>query len=111
MLFIRKTAIAASLTLVAAIVAAPAAADDYPDHAVTIIVPFGVGGVADVCSREVALFLSALLRQAVVVENRAGGSAVIGAAVAAKSTPDGYTLLTISNALTANETVFPKPTV
>jgi tripartite-type tricarboxylate transporter receptor subunit TctC len=107
MLFIHRIAIAASLTFAAATAAAPAYAEDYPDHPVTIIVPFGVGGVADVCSREVALFLSALLRQAFLVENRAGGSAVIGAAAAAKSAPDGYTLLTISNALTANETVVP----
>jgi tripartite-type tricarboxylate transporter receptor subunit TctC len=107
MLFLRRIAIAASSTLLAAMVAGPAPAEDYPDHPITIIVPFGAGGVADVCSREVALFLSALLRQSVVVEVRAGGSAVIGAAGAAKSAPDGYTLLTISNALTADETLVP----
>ncbi len=107
MLFIHRIAIAASLILVAATAVVPAAGEDYPDHPVTIIVPFGIGGVADVCSREVALFLSALLRQPVVVENRAGGSAVLGTAAAAKSAPDGYTLLTISNALTANEAVVP----
>jgi tripartite-type tricarboxylate transporter receptor subunit TctC len=60
-----------------------------------------------VYSRQVALFLSAGLRQAFVVENRTGGAAVIGANAAAKSAADGYTLLTISNALTANETLIP----
>jgi len=51
--------------------------------------------------------LSAQLRQTFVVENRAGGAAVIGAGAVAKSAPDGYTLLAISNALTANETLAP----
>jgi tripartite-type tricarboxylate transporter receptor subunit TctC len=101
---IRKFAVALLLALSAA---APVAAQDYPNRPVRIIVPFGVGGPADVFSRQVALFLSARLKQAVVVENRAGGGAVIGADVAAKSAPDGYTLLTISNALTANETLVP----
>jgi tripartite-type tricarboxylate transporter receptor subunit TctC len=107
MLFIHRIAIAASLTLLAATAAASAGAEDYPDHPVKIITPFGAGGHADVFSRQVALFLSALLRQAVMVENRAGGGAVFGASAAAKSAPDGYTLLTISNALTANETLVP----
>jgi tripartite-type tricarboxylate transporter receptor subunit TctC len=107
MLFVHRIAIAASLTLAAAPVATPAAAEDYPDHPIAVIVPFGAGGHADVFSRQVALFLSAVLRQAVVVENRPGGGAIIGAETAAKSAPDGYTLLAISNALTANETLVP----
>jgi tripartite-type tricarboxylate transporter receptor subunit TctC len=95
---------------------AAAAAQDgdhnYPDHTVRIIAPFGAGGPADIYSRQVALFLSARLRQAFVVENRAGRAAITGAAEVAKSPPDGYTLLTISNALTASETLFPnKPYV
>jgi len=98
MLFISKTAIAASLALGAA-TAVPAA--DYPTRPVKIITPFGVGGPADVYSRQIARLLSARLRQTFAVENRPGGA--IGAGEAAKSTPDGYTLLAISNALTANE--------
>jgi tripartite-type tricarboxylate transporter receptor subunit TctC len=109
MLPVHKLAVA---LLLAPLAAAPAAAEDYPDHPVRIIAPFGVGGPADVFSRQVALFLSAQLKQAVVVENRAGGAAIIGADAAAKSAPDGHTLLTVSNALTANETLFPnKPYV
>jgi tripartite-type tricarboxylate transporter receptor subunit TctC len=103
LLLIHKFAVALLLALSAA---APVAAQDYPNHPVRVIVPFGVGGPADVFSRQVALFLSALLRQAVVVENRTGAS-IIGADAAAKSAPDGYTLLTVSNTLTANETLFP----
>jgi tripartite-type tricarboxylate transporter receptor subunit TctC len=99
---------------IALLLALPAAAVDldYPDHPVRIIAPFGTGGPADIFSRQVALFLSAQLRQAFVVENRTGGAAVLGANEVAKSPPDGYTLLTISNALTAGETLFPnKPYV
>jgi tripartite-type tricarboxylate transporter receptor subunit TctC len=104
MLFVRRVAIAVSLTLGAATVV-PAA--DYPSRPVKIIAPFGVGGPADVYSRQVAQLLSAQLRQTFAVENRAGGAAVIGAGAVAKSAPDGYTLLAISNALTANETLAP----
>jgi tripartite-type tricarboxylate transporter receptor subunit TctC len=105
--FLHRMAVVALLVLGAV----PAAAQDYPDHTVKIIVPFGAGGPADVFSRQVSLFLSALLRQAVVVENRAG-EAIIGVDVAAKSPPDGYTLLMISNTLAADETLFPdKPYV
>jgi tripartite-type tricarboxylate transporter receptor subunit TctC len=109
MLVIHKFAVSLLFILPAAM---PAAAQDYPDHTVRIIAPFGAGGPADVFSRQVALFLSARLKQAVVVENRAGGAAVVGAGEVAKSAPDGYTLLTISNALTAYEALFPdKPYV
>jgi tripartite-type tricarboxylate transporter receptor subunit TctC len=104
MLIIHRLAVAVSFALSAAV---PAAAADYPDHPVRIITPFGVGGPADVYSRQIALFLSARLRQAFLVENRTGGAAVIGTDAAAKSAADGYTLLTISNALTANETLIP----
>jgi tripartite-type tricarboxylate transporter receptor subunit TctC len=108
LLLIHRFAVALLLTLSTA---APAAAQDYPNRPVKVIVPFGVGGPADVFSRQVALFLSAVLKQAVVVENRAGPT-IIGADAAAKSPPDGYTLLTVSNTLTANETLFPnKPYV
>jgi tripartite-type tricarboxylate transporter receptor subunit TctC len=108
LLLIHKFAVALLLALSSA---APVAAQDYPTHPVRVIVPFGVGGPADVFSRQVALFLSAVFKQAVVVENRVGAS-IIGADAAAKSAPDGYTLLTVSNTLTANETLFPnKPYV
>jgi tripartite-type tricarboxylate transporter receptor subunit TctC len=100
MLFVSRVAIAASLALGAA-TAVPAA--DYPTRPVKIITPFGVGGPADVYSRQIARLLSARLRQTFVVENRTGGPTVIGAGEVAKSAPDGYTLLAISNALTANE--------
>lgn len=73
--------------------AGPASAEDYPTRPVTIVVPFPPGGATDVLGRLLAHELSAELRQAVVVENRAGAAGATGAAAVAKSTPDGYTLL------------------
>src|SRR5215470_14156453 len=105
--FLRRTAVAALLAVGAAAAAAPAAAQDYPTHPIKLIVPFGAGGPGDVFSRQVAQFLPELLKQSVVAENRPGAASIIGADAAAKSAPDGYTLLTISNTLTANETLYP----
>jgi tripartite-type tricarboxylate transporter receptor subunit TctC len=101
-----KLIVAASFAFAAA-AATPAAAQDYPDHPIKIIAPFGAGGPGDVFSRQVAQFLPEVLKQSVVVENRPGAASVIGADMVAKSAPDGYTLLTISNTLTANETLYP----
>jgi tripartite-type tricarboxylate transporter receptor subunit TctC len=102
---IQKIAVAALLALGGT--AVPAAAQDYPNRPIKIIAPFGAGGPGDVFSRQLAQYLPELLKQSVVVENRPGAASVIGADAVAKSAPDGYTLLTISNTLTANETLFP----
>jgi tripartite-type tricarboxylate transporter receptor subunit TctC len=102
-----KLALAASLTAGLAALAGPMAAQDYPNRPIKIIAPFGAGGPGDVFSRQLAQFLPELLKQSVVVENRAGAASIIGADAVAKSAPDGYTLLTISNTLTTNETLYP----
>jgi tripartite-type tricarboxylate transporter receptor subunit TctC len=102
-----KFAIAALLAANLAAPATPASAQDYPNRPIKIIAPFGAGGPGDVFSRQLAQFLPELLKESVVVENRPGAASVIGADAVAKSTPDGYTLLTISNTLTANETLYP----
>jgi tripartite-type tricarboxylate transporter receptor subunit TctC len=96
--------------LLAASLAAPlttASAQDYPNRPIKIIAPFGAGGPGDVFSRQLAQFLPEILKESVVVENRPGAASVIGADAVAKSAPDGYSLLTISNTLTANETLYP----
>jgi len=85
--------------------AAPAA--DYPTRPIKLIVPYPAGGPTDMLGRLIADYLARDLKQPVVVENRPGASSIIGADAVAKSPPDGYTLLTISNALTANETLYP----
>lgn len=83
----------------------PADAQSYPDRGVRILVPFGAGGPADIYARVVGQHLSDALKQPFTIENKPGAGAVIGTSEAAKSAPDGYTLLMMSNAHTANETL------
>ena len=72
---------------------APAHAQPYPNKPVTIIVPFGAGGPTDIVARVIADRLSASLGQRFIVENAAGAAGITGSARAARSAPDGYTLL------------------
>ena len=89
-----------------------AAADTYPNRTVKLIVPFGAGGPADVYARFLAKYLSDETKQSFVVEDRPGAGSIIGTDAVAKSTPDGYTLLVMSNTHTVNETLLPhKPFV
>ena len=83
-------------------------AQNYPSRPVKIVVPFAVGGSADVYGRFLAAKLSDSLGQPVVVENRPGGGAVVGTDAVAKSPADGYTVLVMSNTHTVNETLIPK---
>jgi tripartite-type tricarboxylate transporter receptor subunit TctC len=102
-------------SLIAVLLAAfgcAAAADTYPSRPVKIVVPFSAGGPADVYARFVAERLQGAMGQAFVIENRPGGGSVIGTDVVAKSAPDGYTLLLMSNTHTVNESLMPgKPFV
>jgi tripartite-type tricarboxylate transporter receptor subunit TctC len=84
-----------------------ASAQNYPNRPVKIIVPFGAGGPADVFSRQIAQYLSDHLKQSFLVEDRPGAGSIIGTDAVAKSPPDGYTLLAMSNTHTTNETLVP----
>ena len=97
---------AVALTLALALL--PVHAQNYPTHPVKIVVPFAVGGSADVYGRFLAAKLSETMGQPFVIENRPGGGAVIGTDAVAKSAADGYTLLVMSNTHTVNETLIPK---
>src|SRR5690242_13965856 len=97
-----------ALALLLAAVSFASAAQNYPTRPVKIVVPYGVGGSADVFGRFLAAKLSDALGQPFVIENRPGGGAVIGTDAVAKSAPDGYTLLVMSNTHTVNETLIPK---
>ncbi|HEX4798391.1 MAG TPA: tripartite tricarboxylate transporter substrate binding protein [Burkholderiales bacterium] len=78
---------------------------EYPAKPVKIISPFSAGGPADVYARYLGQRLEKSLGQPIVVENRVGGGGVIGADAVAKSAPDGYTLLVMSNTHTVNESL------
>ena len=80
----------------------------YPSKAVRLVVPYAVGGSADVYGRVLAAKLTESLGHPVVVENRPGGGAVVGTDAVAKSAPDGYTVLMMSNTHAVNETLIPK---
>ena len=82
-------------------------AQSYPAKPIKLIVPFGAGGPADVYARVLAQHLSEALKQNFVVEDRPGAGAIIGTDAVAKSAPDGYTLLVMSNTHTTNESLIP----
>src|SRR5436190_22045583 len=91
----RRAGLRARLALAAFVaLAGPAlAAEQYPDHPVTLIVPYAAGGSSDVLARLIGERLSKSLGQPVVIDNRAGAGSRLGIELAAKSAPDGYTLL------------------
>jgi tripartite-type tricarboxylate transporter receptor subunit TctC len=96
-----------ALAALLAAVAVNATADDYPSRPVKIVVPFAAGGPADVYARFLAQRLQEAMGQPFVIENRPGGGSVVGTEVVAKSAPDGYTLLLMSNTHTVNESLMP----
>ncbi|MEW6454168.1 MAG: tripartite tricarboxylate transporter substrate-binding protein [Pseudomonadota bacterium] len=97
-----------ALVLVCCALTRPAAAQDYPNRPIHLIVPFLAGGGVDAAARIVAQKLSELLGQPVVVENRAGASGTIGATAAAKAAPDGYTILAGPGDLITTPSLMPK---
>ena len=94
----RRTALLASLLVSAASLCA--AQGVWPTKPITMIVPFPPGGLADLVARPVAEAMSRDLGQPVVIENKAGAGGGIGMALAAKSRPDGYTVLMALSSLT-----------
>ncbi len=82
----------AALVLSVIALTTPAHAQDYPTRTVTLVVPYPPGGGVDAMARIVADKLSAALGQQVIVDNRGGGSGLVGTRAVIKSAPDGYTL-------------------
>ena len=70
-----------------------AAQEAFPSRPITMIVPFPPGGVADITGRPTAHVMGRLLKQSVVVQNKGGAGGSVGTAQAARSAPDGYTIL------------------
>ncbi len=103
----RRVAQLAGALALSSLAGAGAFAQAWPARPVKVIVPYATGGPADVYARFLAQRLGDQLGQPFVVENRPGAGAVIGTDAAAKSPPDGYTLLVMSNTHTVNETLVP----
>ncbi len=89
---IRSRLATAALALLAAAISAHAQSD-YPNHPVTMIVPFPPGGVADITARPVAEAMGRYLKQTVVVENKAGAGGGVGMQYVSRAKADGYTVL------------------
>src|SRR5579872_3794031 len=89
--------------------AGPAAAEDWPTHPVTMVVPFAPGGGTDVLGRIVARRMSETLGQQVIVENLGGAGGMIGSNRVARATPDGYQFVLGSRADVINQTLYKHP--
>ena len=85
------------------------AADSYPSKPIKLIIPFPPGGSNDIAGRLIATKLSERLGKQVVVDNRGGAGGVLGSEMAAKSSPDGYTLLIVSAAYGFNPALYKLP--
>ncbi len=96
-----------ALAMLSFVAAAPCTAQEYPSHPIKMIVPFGAGGPTDIFTRLLAEELRKALKEPFVMENRPGAGTIIGTEGAAKSPPDGYTLLMISATQTTTETLVP----
>jgi tripartite-type tricarboxylate transporter receptor subunit TctC len=91
------------MMVLAAVLMAPATlAQPYPNKPVRLIVPFSPGGTNDLLARMIATHLTETLGKAVIVDNRTGADGIIGTDLAAKSAPDGYTLIVVSSAYGMN---------
>lgn len=83
----------ASAALASTLIATSAAQDAYPSKPIKVVVPFPAGGATDILTRAITEKLAQRIGQSVIIENKPGAGANIGAATVAKAAPDGYTLL------------------
>ena len=90
------------------VLAQPAAG--YPSRPIRVLVPYPPGGGADIIARSVSVKLAVHLKQQIVVDNRAGGAGSVAHELAARATPDGYTLMVAISALVTNPAVNPHTT-
>jgi tripartite-type tricarboxylate transporter receptor subunit TctC len=100
------TRILAALAILTALLQVDARAQQWPQRPIQMIVPFAAGGSTDVAARLVAQHLSQALGQQVVVENKTGANGNLGTELAAKSAPDGYTILVVPESIVSNAHVY-----
>ena len=101
-------AVAASL---AGGLAAPAIAQSFPDHPLRVVVPYAPGGGTDVVARVLAQYMTNILPQPVVVENRAGAGGMVGAEFVARSPADGHTILFTNTGHSVLRLLAPNPSL
>jgi tripartite-type tricarboxylate transporter receptor subunit TctC len=102
---LRATALTLSFMLAAVGVQAQ---DNYPSKPITIVVPYPPGGSNDVFARTIAKELGDVLRQPVIIDNRAGASGTTGTLGVVRAPADGYTLVAVSSSMTTNAAIQPK---
>src|ERR1700742_2060333 len=100
---LKKLLVIAALWLTCTVAAA---AQDYPNRTIKIIVPTGAGGITDLLARMIGDGISKQLGQAVIIENRPGAGGTIGTRLVAQSAPDGYTLLMVFPSHAANPALY-----
>ncbi len=100
--FVRLVSLTLAALAVAAIILSGEARAEWPEHTITIIVPFPAGGANDLLGRLLAAELAPKLGQEVIVDNRVGAVGNIGLSAAARAPPNGYTLLVTTNAALIN---------
>lgn len=101
-------AVLAVVVYPAAVSAQQSGASAYLVKPIRIIVPLAAGGPSDIMARTLAQKLSEIIKQTVIVDNRPGATGIIGTEIAAKSPPDGYTILLVSNTISINPGLFRK---
>lgn len=101
-----RTTVPLALVLCASAMPAAYAQHPYPSKPIRIVVPYTPGGGVDIVTRLVGQAMAVRLKQAVIVDNRPGAGTNIGMGAVAKSDPDGYTLLTVSNTLASNGALY-----
>ncbi|HET9663781.1 MAG TPA: tripartite tricarboxylate transporter substrate binding protein [Burkholderiales bacterium] len=102
-------ALLSAIVAAAALVAASAAAQNYPSRTVRIIVPYAAGGNTDITARAIGGKLAERFNQQVIVDNRPGGATNIGSELAAKAAPDGYTLFMGGASNAINMSLYARP--
>ncbi|MEK7875188.1 MAG: tripartite tricarboxylate transporter substrate-binding protein, partial [Pseudomonadota bacterium] len=97
------------LALAAALPAAQAQTGKWPDKPVRVIVPFPAGGTTDVMARTFAPRLAEEYGQQFIVDNRGGAGGAIGAEIAARANPDGYTIIVVTSSYAPNAALYKLP--
>lgn len=103
------TGLVCSLAFAAAVPAAQSQTTKWPDKAVRVIVPFPPGGTTDVVARTFAPKLAEEYGQQFVVDNRGGAGGAIGAEIAVRANPDGYTVVVVTSSYAANGVLYKLP--